>query len=101
MQLAEPTQRPALKDQLGAATRVQQVGRRCPYNALLQRRVFPYYLHHPDAVPGNAAFRVSLAEGRRIYAELRRRVSGIGLPTYVLDPPDGSGKVAISPDPAG
>lgn len=70
-------------------------------NALLERRVFPYYLHHPDAVPGNAAFRLSLAEGRRIYAALRRRVSGIGLPTYVLDPPDGSGKVAIAPNRAG
>ena len=70
-------------------------------NVLLERRVFPYYLHHPDAVPGNAAFRLSLAEGRSIYAALRQRVSGIGLPTYVRDPPDGSGKVAIAPDQAG
>ena len=59
---------------------------------LVALRVFPYYLHHPDPVPGNAHFRVSLEEGRAIYAELARRVSGIGLPRYVIDPPDGTGK---------
>ncbi len=60
--------------------------------ALVALRVFPYYLHHPDAVPGNAHFRVSIAEGQAIYADLSRRVSGLGLPRYVIDPPDGSGK---------
>ena len=64
---------------------------------LLAARVFPYYLHHPDAVPGNASFRLSIEEGRRIYADLRGRVSGIGLPVYVIDPPDGSGKQVIPP----
>jgi lysine 2,3-aminomutase len=59
---------------------------------LLARRVFPYYLHHTDAVPGNASFRVPLAEGQAIYAALRTRVSGLALPTYVIDPPDGTGK---------
>ncbi len=60
--------------------------------ALVARRVFPYYLHHPDAVPGNAHFRVSIAEGQALYTSLRGRVSGLALPTYVIDPPDGSGK---------
>lgn len=59
---------------------------------LVALRVFPYYLHHPDAVPGNAHFRLSLAEGRVIYAALGRQVSGLALPRYVIDPPDGSGK---------
>jgi lysine 2,3-aminomutase len=63
--------------------------------ALVARRVFPYYLHHPDAAPGNAHFRVPLAEGQALYAALRRRVSGLALPTYVLDPPDGTGKQAV------
>lgn len=70
-------------------------------HALVERRIFPYYLHHPDAVPGNAAFRITLAQGRRIYAELRRMVSGLALPTYVLDPPDGTGKFAIPVEPPG
>ncbi len=59
---------------------------------LVAMRVFPYYLHHPDAAPGNAAFRLPLAEGLRIYEELRSKVSGIALPAYVVDPPDGTGK---------
>lgn len=63
---------------------------------LVALRVFPYYLHHPDAAPGNASFRVPLDEGRRIHAELRARLSGIALPTYVIDPPDGTGKRPIA-----
>jgi lysine 2,3-aminomutase len=65
-------------------------------HALLGLRVFPYYLHHTDAVPGNAAFRVGVQEGLALHAELARRVSGIGLPRYVIDPPDGSGKIDVA-----
>jgi lysine 2,3-aminomutase len=65
-------------------------------DALLRLRVFPYYLHHTDPVPGNAALRVSMEEGLALHRALARRVSGIGLPTYVIDPPDGSGKVPVS-----
>lgn len=63
---------------------------------LLELRVFPYYLHHTDAAPGNAHFRVTPERGLQLHAELARRVSGIGLPTYVVDPPDGSGKVPVA-----
>lgn len=63
--------------------------------ALVERRVFPYYLHHTDPVPGNADFRVSLEDGWRIYSSLRERLSGVALPRYVIDPPDGSGKVDV------
>lgn len=63
---------------------------------LIAIRVFPYYLHHPDHAPGNAHFRVSIEEGRRIYRALSRQVSGIALPTYVIDPPDGSGKITVA-----
>jgi lysine 2,3-aminomutase len=65
-------------------------------DALVELQVFPYYLHHTDPVPGNARFRVAVDEGLRIHAELGRRVSGIGLPRYVIDPPDGSGKVDVA-----
>jgi lysine 2,3-aminomutase len=64
--------------------------------ALLECRVFPYYLHHTDAVPGNAAFRVSVKRGLALHAELALRTSGIGLPRYVIDPPDGGGKVDVA-----
>lgn len=69
--------------------------------ALLRRRVKPYYLHHTDPVTGNAAFRVSLERGLALYAALERRVSGMGLPRYVIDPPDGSGKVSVASFVAG
>ena len=63
--------------------------------ALVERRVFPYYLHHPDAASGNASFRVPFERGLALYAELTKRVSGLALPAYVLDPPDGSGKISV------
>ncbi len=63
--------------------------------ALLGLRVFPYYLHHPDAAPGNAHFRVSPERGLALHRALRARTSGIGLPAYVVDLPDGSGKIPV------
>ena len=64
--------------------------------SLVEARVFPYYLHHTDAAAGNHAFRVDVEEGLAIYAELSKRVSGVALPRYVIDPPDGSGKISVS-----
>jgi lysine 2,3-aminomutase len=63
--------------------------------ALVENRVKPYYLHHGDLAPGTAHFRTTIAEGQAIMRELRRRLSGIALPTYVLDIPGGYGKVEI------
>ncbi len=61
--------------------------------ALLALHIKPYYLHHPDLAPGTGHFRLTLDEGRRIYAELGRRVSGLAVPKYVLDIPGGFGKI--------
>ncbi len=63
--------------------------------ALVKAGVFPYYLHHPDAAPNTAHFRLSYSEGLRIYQKLSESVSGIALPKYVVDLPDGSGKVSV------
>jgi len=63
------------------------------FRALVAARIKPYYLHHPDLAPGTAHFRVSLEEGRALVKTLRGRVSGLALPTYVLDIPGGHGKV--------
>lgn len=62
---------------------------------LVELRVKPYYLHHGDLAPGTAHFRTTIDEGRRLMAELRRRLSGIALPTYVLDLPGAHGKVPV------
>ena len=63
----------------------------------VEARVKPYYLHHPDMAPGTAHFRGKIEEGQAIVAALRGRLSGIAQPTYVLDIPDGYGKVPIGP----
>jgi lysine 2,3-aminomutase len=67
------------------------------FRGLVAMRVKPYYLHHPDLARGTAAFRPSLAAGRRLMRQLRGRVSGLCQPTYVLDLPGGYGKVPVGP----
>ena len=64
--------------------------------ALLAARVKPYYLHHPDRVPGSARFRVGIEDGLRIVAQLSRLVGGLALPAYVIDLPDGTGKIPVA-----
>lgn len=63
---------------------------------LLALQVKPYYLHHPDLAPGTSHFRLRIEAGKRIHAELARRLTGIGLPSYVLDIPGGFGKVPVT-----
>lgn len=65
--------------------------------AFVECRVKPYYLHHGDLAPGTAHLRTTLEEGRSLMAALRGRVSGLCQPTYVLDIPDGHGKVPVGP----
>jgi lysine 2,3-aminomutase len=67
------------------------------FRALVKARVKPYYLHHLDPAPGTGHFRVGLAEGQALMAALRRRLSGLALPAYVLDIPGGHGKVPVGP----
>ena len=68
------------------------------FRAMLAARVKPYYLHQLDPAPGTARFHVPIAEGRRLLAGLRGRVTGLAWPTYVLDLPGGAGKVPIGPE---
>jgi lysine 2,3-aminomutase len=66
--------------------------------ALVETRIKPYYLHHPDLAPGTGHFRVPLATGQDIVRALRGRVSGLCQPTYVLDLPQGHGKSPVGPN---
>ncbi|SIT59255.1 L-lysine 2,3-aminomutase [Mesorhizobium prunaredense] len=59
--------------------------------------VKPYYLHHGDLARGMAHRRTTIAEGRALVSALRARLSGICNPVYVLDLPDGGGKVPLGP----
>jgi lysine 2,3-aminomutase len=67
------------------------------FRGLVAMRVKPYYLHHADLARGTAHFRTGVAAGQRLVRSLRGRVSGLCQPTYVLDIPDGYGKVPIAP----
>jgi lysine 2,3-aminomutase len=63
---------------------------------LLALGVKPYYLHHPDLAPGTRHFRLNIEAGKRLHAELSRRLTGIGVPAYVLDIPGGFGKAPVA-----
>lgn len=65
--------------------------------AMVETRIKPYYLHHPDLAPGTSHFRLGIEEGQRLVAGLRGRISGLCQPTYILDIPGGHGKAAIGP----
>ncbi len=64
-------------------------------NALIAIRVKPYYLFQGDLVRGTAHFRVPLAKGMALEAELRTRLSGLAMPVYAVDLPEGGGKIPI------
>lgn len=67
------------------------------FRALVEMNVKPYYLHHPDLAPGTSHFRLPIAEGQAIMRQLQGRLSGIALPTYMLDIPGGMGKIPLTP----
>ncbi|HJQ57019.1 MAG TPA: lysine-2,3-aminomutase-like protein [Vineibacter sp.] len=67
------------------------------FRALVAARVRPYYLHHPDLARGTAHFRLPIEEGQALMRGLRGRLSGLCLPTYVLDIPGGHGKSPVGP----
>lgn len=66
--------------------------------AFVGNRVKPYYLHHPDLAPGTSHFRVPIARGQRLMRNLRSRVSGTAMPTYVIDIPGGYAKIPLDSD---
>lgn len=68
-------------------------------NTFIENKIRPYYLHHPDKVKGGLHFSLSLKEGRELYLKLRDKLPGWALPHYVIDLPDGAGKIsAFNPE---
>lgn len=67
------------------------------FRGLVRLRVKPYYLHHGDLAAGTSHLRTTVDHGQELMRQLRGRVSGLALPTYVLDIPGGYGKVPIGP----
>ncbi len=67
------------------------------FRGLLKMRVRPYYLHHMDLTRGTGHFRTSVKSGLQIMHSLRGPVSGLASPHYVIDLPEGKGKVPLVP----
>ncbi len=67
-------------------------------HAFVENRIKPYYLHHPDLAPGTSHFRVRIEDGLALMKQLRGRLSGLEMPTYMLDIPGGFGKVPLESD---
>lgn len=64
---------------------------------LIRCRVRPYYLFHAHLVSGTAHLRVPIEKGLKIMKALRGRLSGYGIPLYILDTP--SGKIPLTEQP--
>lgn len=65
---------------------------------LLIIRVRPYYIFHPKQVKGTRHFWVSIEEGIKIMGGLRGYTSGLAVPYYVYNGPDGLGKTPLLPE---
>ncbi|MCI0498159.1 MAG: KamA family radical SAM protein [Planctomycetales bacterium] len=73
----------------------QVIERLC--RGLIRTRVRPYYIYQCDLVRGVEHFRTSVRKGIEIMEYLRGRVSGIAIPTFVVDAPHGGGKIPVLP----
>ena len=65
---------------------------------LLKTRVKPYYLYQCDIVPGSEHFRTSVQAGIDLIDGMRGYTSGYAVPNYVIDAPNGGGKIRILPE---
>lgn len=67
------------------------------FRGLVRCRVRPYYLLQADVVRGTGHLRTPLRVGRSLMARLQGRLSGIAMPTFIVDTPGGYGKVPAGP----
>ena len=67
-------------------------------HGLLRSKVRPYYLFQCDNVAGTEHFWTSVDTGVNIIQNMRGFTSGLAIPTYVIDLPNGGGKIAVGPN---
>ena len=65
---------------------------------LLQMRVRPYYLYACDLIEGSSHLRVPVERGIELIRSLRGHTTGFAVPQYVIDAPQGGGKIPINPE---
>jgi lysine 2,3-aminomutase len=66
--------------------------------AMMRVKIRPYYIFHCDPVTGAGHFRTSVWKGLEIMEGLRGHMSGLAIPTYVVDSPHGGGKIPLMPN---
>lgn len=69
------------------------------FRGLVRTKVRPYYLLQMDPVRGTSHLRTPLDHGMAIVERLQGRLSGIALPKFICDTPNGRGKVPLFPNP--
>jgi lysine 2,3-aminomutase len=67
-------------------------------HALLKIKVRPYYLFQCDEVQGTEHLRTPVETGIKIIEGMRGHTSGLAIPTFMIDLPQGGGKVPLQPD---
>ncbi len=65
---------------------------------LLKARVRPYYIYQADMLEGTEHLRTSVQKGIEIMESLRGWTSGLAVPQFVIDAPEGGGKIPLLPD---
>ncbi len=65
---------------------------------LVEIGIKPYYLFGCDQAQANEDYRVSIDKALKIIENLRFRISGLCMPVYAFDLPEGGGKVVLEPD---
>ena len=65
---------------------------------LLRIKVRPYYLFQCDEVQGTEHLRTPVETGIKIIEGMRGHTSGLAVPTFVIDLPQGGGKVPVQPN---
>jgi len=67
-------------------------------HGLLRISVRPYYLFQCDEVQGTEHLRTPVEAGIEIIEGMRGHTSGLAIPAFVVDLPQGGGKVPLQPD---
>ncbi len=65
---------------------------------LTANRIRPYYIYQCDLAEGLMHFRTTVSKGIEIMEHLRGHISGIAVPTFVVDAPGGGGKIPVHPN---
>jgi lysine 2,3-aminomutase len=65
---------------------------------LLRIKVRPYYLFQCDEVQGTEHLRTPVETGIKIIEGMRGHTSGLAVPSFVIDLPQGGGKVPVQPN---